>query len=150
MEKGYLHKIVRNLLSKSRQICDNLAHPSSDVRNEIPAILRKFAICDKFAQSPLANAPLLGISETKSGVLLKLKPGLPKAGVLRNKKKFPHFGQFHLFSVFSKVRISVWPGLGQKLLPRRTWSDKKLLPLRFPDLHQMTHSNSVLTKWGFL
>ena len=58
-EKGYLHKIVRNWLSNSRQICDNFAHPSSDVRNEIPAILRKFwrAICDKFARTPRSRTP---------------------------------------------------------------------------------------------
>ena len=42
LEKGYLHKIVRNWLSNSRQICDNFARPFSDVRNEIPAILHKF------------------------------------------------------------------------------------------------------------
>ena len=52
LEKGYLHKIVRNWLSNSRQICDNFAHPSSDVRNEMPAIYSQIwrAICDKFAQ----------------------------------------------------------------------------------------------------
>ena len=50
------------------QIRDNFAHPSSDVQNEIPAILAQIwrAICDKFAQRPLTERPLLGISG-KSG-----------------------------------------------------------------------------------
>ena len=44
LEKGYLHKIVRNWFSNLQQICDNFAHHSSDVRNEIHAKLRhKFA-----------------------------------------------------------------------------------------------------------
>ena len=40
-------------------ICDNFAHPSSDVRNEIPAILRKFgAQCaTNLHNAPLANPP---------------------------------------------------------------------------------------------
>ena len=38
-----LHKIVRNRLSNVRQICDNYAHPSYDVRNEIRSIFRKLS-----------------------------------------------------------------------------------------------------------
>ena len=62
MEKGYLHKIVRNKFSNSRQICDNFAHPSSDVRNEIPAILCKFGaqFATNLRNAPLANAPFSG------------------------------------------------------------------------------------------
>ena len=72
--------------------------------------------------------------KTKNGVLLKqsLVYGKPftKSGRLLKQKLFPHFGQFRLFSVFGsfKLRISVLPGLGQKLLLRRTWSDKKTAP----------------------
>ena len=64
LEKGYLHNIVRNFLSNSRHICDTLAQPSSDVRNELPAILRKFGaqFATKVAQRPPRERPLLGIS----------------------------------------------------------------------------------------
>ena len=50
------------------QIRDKFAHPSSAVRNDIPAILRKIwrAICDKFAQRPPRERPLLGISDFRS------------------------------------------------------------------------------------
>ena len=51
---GYLHKIVRAGLSNLGQIFDNFAHPSSDARNEIPAILRQFGA--QFATN-LRNAP---------------------------------------------------------------------------------------------
>ena len=60
LEKGYLHKIVRNWLSNSRQIWNNFAHPSSDVRNEIPAILRKFGAQFDLRNAPFANAPFSG------------------------------------------------------------------------------------------
>ena len=69
LEKGYLHKIVRNQLSNSRQIiCDNFAHPCSDVRYEIQAILRKFGaqFATNFCATPPGERPLLGISEQTS------------------------------------------------------------------------------------
>ena len=52
-------------LSNSRQICDNLAHPPSDARNEIPATLRSFGaqFATNLRNAPFANAPLLGISD---------------------------------------------------------------------------------------
>ena len=65
LEKGYLHKIVRNWLSNSRQICDNFAQPFPDARNEIPAILQKFGA--QSAQRPLRERPLFGISEMSWG-----------------------------------------------------------------------------------
>ena len=62
LEKGYLQKMVPNQLSNSRHICDNFAHPSSDVRNEIPAILRKFGVqfATNLRNAPFANAPFSG------------------------------------------------------------------------------------------
>ena len=60
------------------QICDNFAHPSSDVRNKSPANFAQIwrTICDKFAQRPLRERPLLGFSDKCPGhlkpVILKL------------------------------------------------------------------------------
>ena len=54
LKKGYLHKIVR-----MRQICDNFAHPSSEIQNEIQVILRKFGaqFATNLRNAPFANAP---------------------------------------------------------------------------------------------
>ena len=62
LEKGYLHKIVRNWLSNFRQICDNFAHPSSGVWNEICATLRKLGaqFATNLRNAPFMNAPFSG------------------------------------------------------------------------------------------
>ena len=55
LEKVHLHKIVRNLLSNSRQMCDNFAKGNS--RNYVQ-IWR--AICENLRSAHLANAPFSG------------------------------------------------------------------------------------------
>ena len=60
--RGHRKRDICTKLSEINfQICDNFAHLSSDVRNEVPAILRKFGA--QFAQRPPRERPLLGISD---------------------------------------------------------------------------------------
>ena len=55
LEMGYLYKAVRNCFL----ICDDFAQLSSDVRNRMHAILRKFGaqFATNLRNAPLANAP---------------------------------------------------------------------------------------------
>ena len=46
----------------AQQICDNFAHPSSDVRNEIPAILRKICAQSVTNPPPPSGFPKTGVS----------------------------------------------------------------------------------------
>ena len=55
--------ICINLSEFDFGICDNFAHPSCDVRNEIPSMLRKFGaqFAANIVQRPPYERPLLGI-----------------------------------------------------------------------------------------
>ena len=60
-----VHKIVWDWFPNLRQIYDNFAYPSSDVRDEIPASLREF--CAQFA-TKFRDGPRL---EFRDGPLLE-------------------------------------------------------------------------------
>ena len=62
LEKGYLHKIVRNRLSNSQQIAKLLRTLPLmyETKTGNFAQIRR-AICDKFARRPAHERPLLGI-----------------------------------------------------------------------------------------
>ena len=54
------------------QICDNFAHPSSDVRNEVPTILRNFGaqFATDLRNAPVANAPFSGcLTKSKHDIM---------------------------------------------------------------------------------
>ena len=85
LEKGYLHKMIRNCLSNSRPSCNNFAHPSSDVRNEIPAISLKFGaqFATSLRNAPFTNAPFSGFltlfrARQRSGEGVVRRNGCPK------------------------------------------------------------------------
>ena len=52
-------KLTLTFATNMRQICDDFAHPSSDLRNEMHAIVRKFGAqsTTNLHNAPLANAP---------------------------------------------------------------------------------------------
>ena len=59
LEKGHLHKLVRNWLSNTRQICRQFCAPFlwCTKRNTLNFAQNLRAICDKFAQRPSRERP---------------------------------------------------------------------------------------------
>ena len=81
LEKGYLHKIVRNWLSNSRQFATIFAPLLWCTKRHTGNFAQIWrAICDKFAQRPLCEGPLLGISDNRSFAILSFTPILVGSG----------------------------------------------------------------------